>query len=43
MDVAPAAFGVDGVEALLDVVEGEIAFAVGGVVEGDEEGGDEGE
>jgi len=41
LDVTPARFGVDGVEALLDVVEGEVAFAVGGLVEGDEEGGDE--
>ena len=42
LDVAPAGFGVDGVEALLDVVEGDVALAVGGLVERDEEGGDEG-
>src|ERR1039458_8608212 len=41
LDVAPARLWVDGVEALLDVVEGNVALAVGSLVEGDEEGGDE--
>src|ERR1019366_1182088 len=42
LDVSPAGLWLHSVKALLDVVEGDVALAVGGQVEGAEEGGDEG-
>src|ERR1019366_3174124 len=42
LDVAPARFGIDGVEALLEDDEGDVALPVGGLVESDEQCGDEG-